>query len=135
MQLYNLSSLNLTGLQFLIYLFFFHILHSDSSFPSNISSQFCPPSPHYPFRKGRTSQGYQPSITYEVAVKPGIFPHIKAGGDKPVGGTGSQNRQESVSPSFTVRNPKEHKMYTSITYMQRIQGRPMQVLYLSLRFL
>ena len=41
------------------------------------------PSP-FPFRKGQASQGQQPSMDCQVAIRLGTSPHIKAGQGNPV---------------------------------------------------
>lgn len=55
--------------------FFSHILHPNCSplapLPQIYSSSIL-------FRRVQASQGYQPSMTYQVTVKLGMSPHIKA---------------------------------------------------------
>lgn len=63
------------------------LLHPNCNFPSLLSSQYFPtilplPQIHssfFPFNKRQVSQGYQPNMAYQVIIRVGTFPCIKAG--------------------------------------------------------
>ena len=69
------------------------------------------PTPLFLFRKWQDSQGYQPNMSYQVAIRLGTSPHIKAGQGNPVGGKGSQEQaKESETPPLPLLGvPQEHQ--------------------------
>lgn len=62
-------------------------------------------------RAGLPSQGYQPNKAYQVIVRLGAFPHIKAG-------QGSQKRVTETASILIVRSPTGIPSYTTLTYAE-----------------
>lgn len=103
---------------FILLLLRSHILHFDCSLPSFFSSQSLYPYLHFPsiyassflFRLGQAYQRYQPNITYQVAIRLGISPHLKTGWSNPVRERGSQKQPQESDTVHTlplIRVPQE----------------------------
>lgn len=129
-----------TGMQinifFLIFIkqIYLSILHEDCSFPTFFSfhslllpllnptlpthshSKF---TPLFLFRKGKASDGYQQSMTYQDEVRLSSYPCFKAGQGNTVGGTSFQKPAKALgtTPAPTARSPIIRQSYTIVTRM------------------
>lgn len=80
-----------------------------------------------PLRREQVSQEHQSNMVKQATITPGTHHCIKAG-QSPVGGKGphKQAKEGGTAPAPAVRNPTRMPSYTTITYMQRTQVRPLQ---------
>ena len=118
-----------SGNMFLIQFTFFKKIIYLFTLQDNISTPFSfqDPLPHtqiHPsfsvsLQKRQASQGYQPNMTYQVAIRLSTSHHIKAGQGNPLGGKGSQNQESETARASTVRRPTRRPSYITMTYTQR----------------
>jgi hypothetical protein len=95
--------------------------------PLSLTSSFSlppPPSPSTPlflFRKGQTSQGYQPNVAHQVSLRLGTSSHIKAGRGNQARGQGTQKQAKAseIVPAPSVRSPTKTPHHTTITDILR----------------
>lgn len=106
------------------YLFFFHTLHPDHSYPPSSPPSIpllslllpLPTPPPLLFRKRQASHRYQPNIAYQVTVRPDA-PHPSYTSRKKRVPKTVKGSETATSPA--VRSPTGRLGHRTITYIQR----------------
>ena len=101
---------------------------SPPSSPPRPPAHLCPHSTSlsFPFRKRQAFQEYQTNMAYQIAIRLGKPPHIKAeqGNLEKRKGTQKQAKGSETVLTPTVRCPTRTLSWITITYMKRNQVRP-----------